>query len=140
MNSSCDDIMLNRRALWIGIVVETALSAVFLLWAWLTGFEDRFLPLPRDILSGLAGALSLFSLNVLFFQIAAPRITYLRGCVRFVDEVLKPLADLFNWRSAIFISVIAGAGEELFFRGVVQNECGLLAASVLFALVHFGPS
>ena len=38
----------------------------------------------------------------------------------------------------MIISIFAGVGEELFFRGIIQNEFGLAAASVLFALLHFG--
>jgi membrane protease YdiL (CAAX protease family) len=32
-----------------------------------------------------------------------------------------------------------GAGEELFFRGVLQEEIGLLGASIVFGVLH-GPS
>ena len=36
------------------------------------------------------------------------------------------------------ISAVAGIGEELLFRGVLQSELGLFSASVLFGLAHMG--
>ena len=32
-----------------------------------------------------------------------------------------------------------GVGEETFFRGAVQQEFGLVVASLLFGVVHVGP-
>jgi membrane protease YdiL (CAAX protease family) len=41
---------------------------------------------------------------------------------------------------AIFLlSLFSAVGEEFFFRGVVQGEVGLVAASFLFGLMHVGP-
>jgi len=41
------------------------------------------------------------------------------------------------WWSFITVSILAGAGEELVFRGVVQNELGLVAAALIFGFFHF---
>jgi CAAX protease family protein len=41
--------------------------------------------------------------------------------------------------SLILISVFSGVGEETFFRGAVQQEFGIVVASLLFGLVHVGP-
>ena len=40
------------------------------------------------------------------------------------------------WRLAI--SVAAGVGEEIFFRGLLQPRIGLWASTALFALGHVG--
>ena len=37
----------------------------------------------------------------------------------------------------MLISVLAGLGEELVFRGVLQEKGGLVLAAVLFGLFHF---
>ena len=39
----------------------------------------------------------------------------------------------------LLISIFSGVGEETFFRGAVQHEFGLVAASLLFGIVHIGP-
>ena len=38
----------------------------------------------------------------------------------------------------VVISIAAGIGEELFFRGVLQPEIGLVPASIVFGLLHMG--
>ena len=38
----------------------------------------------------------------------------------------------------IVISVAAGVGEELLFRGALQAEAGLVTASIVFGLLHIG--
>ena len=40
---------------------------------------------------------------------------------------------------ALALAWISALAEELFFRGALQGAIGLLAAAVLFALLHFGP-
>lgn len=35
------------------------------------------------------------------------------------------------------IAILSGLGEELFFRGILQEEIGILWTSVCFALLHF---
>ncbi len=52
----------------------------------------------------------------------------------FFSEIIKPLK--LNTFEIIIISVCAGIGEELFFRGAVQPMLGVWATSVLFVLLH----
>jgi membrane protease YdiL (CAAX protease family) len=49
-----------------------------------------------------------------------------------IRDVLGPVA----WWQILLIAGMAGLSEEVLFRGVVQREFGLLAASVLFGLCH----
>ncbi len=61
-----------------------------------------------------------------------------------VDEFLVPLFAGVSWPKLALVSLLAGVGEELFFRGVIQPvligwmgiAAGLLAASVVFGLLH----
>src|SRR5262249_49061237 len=63
---------------------------------------------------------------------------------RFSREFIRPLFAPCTVLDLAFISLLAGLGEELLFRGVLQAvfsraiglEAGLAAASVLFGLVH----
>lgn len=57
----------------------------------------------------------------------------------FVREIFTTLEGIFGRLSpagVIGAGVVAGAGEELLFRGIIQNAFGLPAAVVLFALAH----
>jgi membrane protease YdiL (CAAX protease family) len=68
-----------------------------------------------------------------------------------VDFVVGQLGPILTGRSAAelaLLAALAGVGEELLFRGVVQaglarlvpNPLALLSASVLFGLAHFATS
>lgn len=52
----------------------------------------------------------------------------------FFTSIIKPLE--LTILEIILISICAGVGEELFFRGVVQPLLGVWATSVLFVLLH----
>jgi membrane protease YdiL (CAAX protease family) len=69
----------------------------------------------------------------------------LRRLVDFVVEELGPLLARRSHAELAFLAALAGLGEELLFRGVVQTGLArvipapldLLAASSLFGLAHF---
>ena len=50
----------------------------------------------------------------------------------------SPLFDRIRLWQIVVISLIAGAGEELLFRGVLQPVVGLAASSLIFGAVHVG--
>ena len=44
-----------------------------------------------------------------------------------------------GWREALLLALFSSVGEEVLFRGCLQEEIGLVPATILFALVHVGP-
>lgn len=52
----------------------------------------------------------------------------------FFTQLIRPLR--LNFLEIIFISVCAGVGEELFFRGAIQPVLGIWFTSILFVLLH----
>ena len=65
-----------------------------------------------------------------------------RGPVRALRQLyrdtLRPLFARVSLVDIVVISVLAGVGEELLFRGAVQAAWGPVVASVLFGLCHIG--
>jgi membrane protease YdiL (CAAX protease family) len=55
----------------------------------------------------------------------------------FISNMILPIASKMDTMSAFLISLAAGIGEELFFRGFLQVKFGIIFSSVLFGLVHF---
>jgi membrane protease YdiL (CAAX protease family) len=55
------------------------------------------------------------------------------GC--FLGHVLGRL----DWRRCLLLAALSGVAEETLFRGMLQPRIGLVAASLLFGLVHFVP-
>jgi membrane protease YdiL (CAAX protease family) len=60
--------------------------------------------------------------------------------LREISEELAPrLVDGAASRSLVLVAIFSGVGEEAFFRGALQQEFGLVVASVLFGVAHIGP-
>lgn len=58
---------------------------------------------------------------------------------RLADELAPSVLDGASYGGLVLVAVFSGVGEEMVFRGVLQEEIGLVAASVIFGLVHVGP-
>ena len=56
-----------------------------------------------------------------------------------LEEQLAAVLGPLTTAEAVSLAVLSGFAEELFFRGAVQEQWGLLAATVLFAVLHTGP-
>jgi uncharacterized protein len=104
------------------------------LWASLRGLDPRFFghSVALSALLGALTALATVSLGVLAYC--------LLPVLREIAEELAPrLVDGADRGSLVLVSVFSGIGEETFFRGAVQQEFGLVVASLVFGLIHVGP-
>ncbi len=94
-----------------------------------------------DVLRGLAATLPLVGGLLVLRQIRGGALDKLN---RLVDEMLVPLFTGCNIFQLALISLLAGVGEELLFRGVLQpifmvwwgTIAGLCIVSVVFGLLH----
>lgn len=94
-----------------------------------------------SLIYGIVGAAATYGLLLLLTRV--PRL--------FPENLERQMQGLYNFASSyspavlVLLSVLAGVGEELLFRGAVQGwlmahtgpVAALLAASVLFGLVHY---
>jgi len=96
-------------------------------------------PTWNEIGWGLVFVAPLVFVNLLLFGPLANSFVILKRCQLFRDQVLVPLALQLDITSALIVSISAGIGEELFFRYMLQTEFGIFIASLLFAVLHFGP-
>ena len=123
----------------LALGAETLLAvgaALWILWrdlplTWAEG------PWPLAALAGLAAAGVLVAVN-LFLLCHAPDLPGVRSLRRLFRDTLRPLFGAVGPLDVVVISVAAGVGEELLFRGALQAEAGLAAASVVFGLLHIG--
>jgi membrane protease YdiL (CAAX protease family) len=68
----------------------------------------------------------------------------LKRIQRFTEEIIRPLLSPCSVIDLFGISVLAGLGEEMLFRGVLQDAfsswfnvwIGVIAASLLFGILH----
>lgn len=114
--------------------LEWAMSLV-LCFVALVVAEVRALPLAsgvplaaRDVVAGAAcGALLWLSIPLL------RRSARMRDLW---DTVLVPFSRDLATRDIVVLALLSGVSEELFFRGVLLPEIGLVPSSVLFGLLH----
>lgn len=122
---------------------EGGLVLVALGLAWLAGldlweFTSWSLTAVTQSLAGLAPLIALFA--VTYRWPAGP----FRRIKEFLVDVLGPPLSACRWYDLVLIAALAGLGEELLFRGVLQmgldrwagRGVGLVIASVVFGLMH----
>jgi membrane protease YdiL (CAAX protease family) len=128
----------------LAILVEGGLIVLAWSLGWLLG------PLPLDSFSwstagALWGLLATVPMLALFLLMLRWPVGPLLRIKRFSEEVLRPLLAPCSVLDLLGISVLAGLGEEMLFRGVLQRAFAdwmrnpwpaLVLASVLFGLLH----
>src|SRR5262249_11804990 len=128
----------------LAVLVEGGLIVLASFLGWLMGnppLATFFWSLPHTGI-GVAATLPML---VLFFAILRWPVGPLGTIKKFIDEQLRPLLAPCTLLDLAGISVLAGFGEEMFFRGVCQATLakwtgwpwlGLALASVLFGVAH----
>jgi len=134
---------MRRRPVAVTLGFEAGLGVVALLLALLFGLEPwltlRFT--PEALLHSLLGTVAMTAAMLTLMQM---RWAWIQELERIVRDVLLPLFRNAGPIALGVISLAAGVGEELLFRGVIQlgltgpvgPTAALLLASFLFALAH----
>lgn len=109
-----------------------------LAWSWLRdlGLLHRLHASRVDLVIGLLSA-SALCLSLPFFTSAwASRVLLLREMKGVWDGLLTPFGKSLTLAEISALAALSGISEEIFFRGAVQGEIGVLGASLLFGLLH----
>jgi membrane protease YdiL (CAAX protease family) len=134
----------SKRPLWAAYAVEGGLGVVAAIAAWLTG-----VPLADEIGMSLAATgwgavatLPMLAALAVLTRLDWPPINRIREIVRSFTRQLLWGA---SWGEVALLCLLAGIGEELLFRGVVQvliadatgQIAGIVLGGVLFGAVHY---
>ncbi len=135
----------------VAAIFEGGLAVVALCLGWLferdplATFPSDSSEIGRGIAWGVAATLPL--LAVLWLCVKCP-VRPFRGLLEVIDRLLVPLFRDCRVADLAVISLLAGLGEEMLFRGVIQAAVadwvaapsgawvGLAVATLLFGLVH----
>jgi len=132
-----------NSVLWLAVLVEGGLVVLALALGWLVGLAPA-LAIHWNWFDALRGVvLTIPLLLVGFLLLRWPFGPFLR-IKQFTHEILCPLLAPCTRTDLLGISVLAGVGEEMLFRGVFQavfslwlnTAWGLLLASALFGVLH----
>lgn len=131
----------------MAVVVEGGLTVFALLLAWIfhVPLRERIpmggAPLLRAIARGLLATLPMLAIFWLLVNSTLPLLRQLREQVEWLIGEMFPDGNLAQFA---MVAALAGIGEELLFRGVLQSEIGdwttpligLAVTSLLFGLAH----
>ena len=128
----------------LAVAVEGGLIFAALLLGWVLGHPPLG-TLFWDLRDAALGVAATVPMLAVFFACLRWPVGPLRRIKGLTDDVIRPLLGPCTLLDLAGISVLAGLGEEMLFRGVLQNAfwdwtgspwLGLLIASVLFGLAH----
>ncbi len=127
-----------HRPLGIELLVASLLFVVAYAWQAFRPFE--LLPLLRWnnhwLAVGLLAAMPPLLIIPLLEIPASRRWVGIRELRGDIESVLVPLFGDLGWPEILLLAILAGLSEEIFFRGVLQQEIGLWFASLAFGLLH----
>jgi uncharacterized protein len=127
----------------LAVFFELSLAPFSLFLGWLMGHNplEGFKWSLTDALWGVAAAVPLIAL---FVTMLTWPVGPLARVKRFCEQEVVPLFAKSYWSELAMVSLSAGVGEEMLFRGVFQASFttwlglawGLVLASMLFGLLH----
>ena len=125
------------------VFFEAGLAPLSLVLGWLLGHPplEHFRWSMRDAIWGVVATIPF---TMMFLAMLRWPVGPLRRVKEFCDTEVVPLLEKSTWSEIALISLSAGVGEEMLFRGVVQASLigwvgvplGLSLASLLFGLLH----
>ena len=127
----------NRSLVVLAVAGEGGLVVIALIWQCLRGISLGLGDLWHGVLVGTVAAIA-FSLVNWYLLCGAPRVWPVTEIRRFYRDSLKPVFGGVAVLDLAVISIAAGIGEELLFRGVLQPEVGVVLASGIFGVLHMG--
>ena len=127
----------NTRILLLGLLTITSFPLVGLLLFYIISgdtslffesFESK-INLIWEIIIGLTSGL--------IFGLSAWKLI----TSKFLEPVLKKYGQVveslkLKLPTIIFVSICAGVGEEIFFRGFLQDYLGIIITAILFVAIH----
>jgi uncharacterized protein len=138
-----DDLPGHGVVVLFSVFFEVGLAPFSLILGWLLGHLplEHFAWSARDALWGVVAAVPPIAL---FFALLRWPVGPLAKAKEFCEEEIVPLFHDSHWSELALISLCAGVGEEMLFRGVLQSTFmgwlgvgwGLSLASLLFGILH----
>ena len=128
---------MTRSLVVIAVAGEGVLVVVALTWQRLRDVPLAAGDLWDGVAAGTATAVALALVNW-YLLCGAPSLRPVTAIRRLYRDSLQPAFGGVGVVDVAVISVAAGIGEELLFRGVLQAEMGLVLASVIFGVLHTG--
>jgi len=127
----------------LAVLFEGSLAPLALALGWFLG-QPPLASFSWSLRDALYGVLATVPMLCLLGIVARWPVGPLARIKRFLDDEVRPLLQSRPWHDLAIISVAAGVGEEMLFRGVIQGALGrllgpapgLVLASLVFGVLH----
>ena len=127
-----------RYLVRLELVASAVLLGVAALWSTLRGLDlsAALRPSLGALAVGVGCGLALTASLPLVTSPWAPRMLLLRGLRRAWDSLETDLGPSLGVQEVLVLALCSAISEEVLFRGVLQREVGIVAASAVFGLLH----
>jgi len=128
----------SRYLVRLELVASSVLLGAAAAWSAVRGLDlvTAIRPSPGALALGTACGLALAASLPLVTAPWAHRMLLLRGLRRAWDSLETDLGPSLGAREVLVLALCSAVSEEVFFRGVLQREVGIVAASAAFGLLH----
>lgn len=109
------------------VLIYAILSTLALAWIYFAHLDVTFLGIK-----GIPEAAFLAFLLFILSALLTIHISWAQKLEEFFAQIVTPL----TFPVIFILALCSSVGEELFFRGALQNQFGLVTASIVFGLVH----
>jgi len=138
-----DSEPVGKRIVWIGVGFEGGLALAALALGWVLGhppLRNTHL-VGRDAIWGLVACLPMLAAFIVCVRWPVGPLARIK---QFSDEIIREWFASCSLLELALISLLAGIGEEMLFRGVIQEAIsewlnpltGVALASLLFGFMH----
>jgi len=138
-----DSEPIGRRIVWIGVAFEGGLAIMALGLGWILG-QPPLQKIHWNTLDAIWGLAATLPMLVIFIVCVRWPVGPLVRIKQFSEEFIREWFAASSLLDLAVISLLAGIGEEMLFRGVIQEALtswlnpviALALASLLFGLMH----
>ena len=117
------------------VLFEGSLAVVAIGVGWLVSINP-LQPWSWNLRDTGYGMLATLPMLAFFFASMRFPLGPLRGIREFLVEHLGPVLHQCTWYDLVLVAAMAGLGEEILFRGLLQPWIGLFASNLVFGVVH----
>lgn len=129
------DVTRRPGFLLTAVLFEGSLALAALGIGWLVGV-NALAPWSWNLRDTGLGLLATLPMLAFFFASMRFPLGPLREIREFLVEHLGPILAECAWYELLLVASLAGLGEEVLFRGLLQPLLGLVGSNVVFGLVH----
>lgn len=119
----------------MAVLFEAGLIVAAVLIGWVCGINP-LATFSWSLAAAAWGAVAALPLFGLFLLSQRFPVGPLRTIKEFLVEALGPSLAVSKWYDLAIVAAMAGFGEELLFRGVLQQQLGLWWSNLFFGLAH----